>query len=80
LTELLPIYEELEDGSEVMWAEHAPRKLKNLKKMVRTLDEFNTDFHRYFNCHNRPLLFSRWLQYTLPSVSKISLLFFLCKI
>ncbi|MEM1425292.1 MAG: DUF4288 domain-containing protein [Cyanobacteria bacterium P01_H01_bin.130] len=34
ITELLPIYDELEDGSEVMWAEHHPRKLKNLKRMV----------------------------------------------
>ena len=41
VTELLPIYEELDDGSEVMWAEHAPRKLKNLRKLVRSKGEFN---------------------------------------
>ena len=34
ITEVLPIYEDLEDGAEVMWAEHMPRKLKNLNKMV----------------------------------------------
>jgi hypothetical protein len=40
LTELLPIYEELEDGSEIMWAKYLPRKLKNLQKMVRGKHEF----------------------------------------
>jgi hypothetical protein len=40
LTELLPIYDALEDGAEVIWAEHGPRKLKNLKKIVRARDEF----------------------------------------
>ena len=34
ITELLPIYEELEDGAEIMWCERKPRKLKNLKKLV----------------------------------------------
>lgn len=40
VTELLPIYEEIEDGAEIMWAEHLPRKLKNLKKLVKPYDEF----------------------------------------
>ena len=40
ITELLPIYEELEDGAEIMWAEHRPRKLKNLQKLVRSRNEF----------------------------------------
>ncbi|MFP6797994.1 MAG: DUF4288 domain-containing protein [Pseudomonas sp.] len=40
ITELLPVYEELEDGAEIMWAEHKPRKLKNLKKLVRSRNEF----------------------------------------
>jgi hypothetical protein len=40
ITEILPIYEELEDGSEIMWAEHKPTKLKNLRKMVRRRGEF----------------------------------------
>ncbi len=34
ITEVLPIYEDLDDGAEVMWAQHGPRKLKNLNKMV----------------------------------------------
>ena len=34
VTRLLPIYEQLEDGAEIMWAEHAPRKLANLRKRV----------------------------------------------
>ena len=40
IVQLLPIYEELEDGSEIMWAENRPRKLKNLKLMVKAKDEF----------------------------------------
>lgn len=34
ITELLPIYEELTDGAEIMWGEHKPRKLKKLRSMV----------------------------------------------
>jgi len=34
ITQVLPIYEALEDGCEIAWAERAPRKLKNLKRMV----------------------------------------------
>lgn len=40
VTDLLPIYEELADGSEIMWAEHAPRKLKNLRALVRERGSF----------------------------------------
>ena len=38
--ELLPIYEELEDGSEIMWSSNYPRKLKNLKAKVKCKNEF----------------------------------------
>lgn len=40
VTELLPIYEPLEDGSEIMWAERKPKKLKSLKKLVRGRSDF----------------------------------------
>jgi len=40
VTELLPIYEEMEDGSEIMYREHNPKKLKNLRKLVRKKNEF----------------------------------------
>lgn len=40
VTDLLPIYEEIEDGAEIMWADHAPRKLKNIRKHVRKKGEF----------------------------------------
>ena len=40
VTDLLPIYEPLEDGAEIMWAEHQPRKLKNLKNRVKGRDDF----------------------------------------
>lgn len=42
VTELLPIYEEIKDGSEIMWAEHRPTKLKNLRKLVRNKEKFST--------------------------------------
>jgi hypothetical protein len=32
---LLPIYEELEDGSEISWAERRPRTLANIRKEIR---------------------------------------------
>lgn len=34
VTSLLPIYEELEDGAEIIWEEHNPKKLKNIRKLV----------------------------------------------
>ena len=40
VTDVLPIYEELRDGAEIMWTERAPRKLKNLKQMVRQKGDF----------------------------------------
>lgn len=40
ITDVLPIYEELGDGAEIMWTERAPRKLKNLKQMVRQKGAF----------------------------------------
>ena len=40
ITELLPIYEELADGSELMWLPRHPRKLKNLKTLVREKQDF----------------------------------------
>jgi hypothetical protein len=40
ITELLPIYEELEDGAEIMWCKRQPRKLKNLKKLIGKVTDF----------------------------------------
>ncbi len=40
VTELLPIYEALEHGSEIMYREHNPTKLKNLRKAVRPRNDF----------------------------------------
>ncbi|MGV3679402.1 MAG: DUF4288 domain-containing protein [Acidovorax sp.] len=40
ITDVLPIYEELADGAEIMWAERAPRKLKNLRQMVKPKGSF----------------------------------------
>jgi hypothetical protein len=40
VTELLPIYEPLEDGSEIMWRERNSTKLKSLKKLVRGRRDF----------------------------------------
>jgi hypothetical protein len=40
VTEVLPVYEELEDGAEIMWRDRSPRKLKNLRALVRQKHEF----------------------------------------
>jgi hypothetical protein len=40
ITDLLPIYEALADGSEIMWARHAPRKLRNIRKRAKDKREF----------------------------------------
>ena len=40
IIELIPVYEELEDGAEIMWGSNHPKKLKNLKAMVKDLAEF----------------------------------------
>jgi hypothetical protein len=34
ITDVLPIYEELADGAEIMWVKHAPRKLKSIRKTI----------------------------------------------
>ena len=39
ITELLPIYDELEDGAEIMWRNNNTRKLKTLKNSVKSYDE-----------------------------------------
>ncbi len=39
VTEVLPIYEDLEDGAEIMSAEHRPRKLKNIRKRALRKDQ-----------------------------------------
>ena len=35
ITGVLPVYEKIQDGAEIAWAERAPRKLKNLKQWVK---------------------------------------------
>ena len=40
ITELLPIYEELEDGAELMWRENKPKKLKNIKSFIKDIKDF----------------------------------------
>jgi hypothetical protein len=35
VTEVLPIYEDIEDGAEIAWAERAPRKLRKLREWVK---------------------------------------------
>ena len=38
--DLIPIYEEMEDGSEIMWVSNHPRKLKNLKSLVKDINDY----------------------------------------
>jgi Domain of unknown function (DUF4288) len=40
ITSVLPIYEEFEDGAEIIWCEHNPKKLKTLKSMVGKKQDF----------------------------------------
>lgn len=39
ITELLPIYEEIEDGAEIAWSENSGRTLKSLRKLVKSKRE-----------------------------------------
>jgi len=39
VTELLPIYEALEDGAEIMWAEHESVRLADLRERAASLQE-----------------------------------------
>jgi len=41
LVELLPVYEELGDGAEIMWADRAPRTLASIRKHVRQKGQFH---------------------------------------
>jgi Domain of unknown function (DUF4288) len=41
VTELLPIYEKIEDGSEIMWAVHSRKMLKSLRRRVRPKGAFS---------------------------------------
>lgn len=40
VSELLPIYEEIGDGTEVMWTKYS-KKLKNIRRSARTKEQFN---------------------------------------
>jgi len=39
ITELLPIYEPLEDGAEIMWAEHEAVKLSKVKTRAKSMGQ-----------------------------------------
>jgi hypothetical protein len=40
VTELLPIYEKLQDGAEIAWSERSPRALKTLRSWVKPKSTF----------------------------------------
>ncbi len=42
LTHLLPIYEKLEDGAEILWNDHTNRTVKKIKSWVKTKEELET--------------------------------------
>lgn len=44
INELLPIYERLEDGAEIMWAERESIKLKELRAQSMSLEEIRARF------------------------------------
>lgn len=39
VSELVPVYEELQDGAEIMWAERKPTKLKHIRSLSKTKAE-----------------------------------------
>lgn len=43
ISDLVPIYEPLEDGCEILWAEHEALKLGKLRSMARSVDELRGD-------------------------------------
>jgi hypothetical protein len=40
ITEVVPVYEELEDGAEIMWSEREGVTLWEIRKLVRKKGEF----------------------------------------
>jgi hypothetical protein len=40
ITEVVPVYEELEDGAEIMWSEREGVTLREIRKLVRKKGEF----------------------------------------
>lgn len=42
LTSLLPIYEELEDGAEILWKEYPNRTVKKIRSWVKSKDKLET--------------------------------------
>ena len=36
VTDLLPVYETLKDGAEVMWTERSPKTVKSLRRLVKS--------------------------------------------
>ena len=36
VTDLLPVYETLRDGAEIMWTERSPRTVKTLRRLVKS--------------------------------------------
>ena len=36
VTDLLPVYETLQDGAEIMWTERSPRTVKSLRRLVKS--------------------------------------------
>jgi hypothetical protein len=45
VSELLPIYEPLEDGAEIMWADHGLVQLGKLRKRAKSLEQIKEPFH-----------------------------------
>ena len=42
LTSLLPIYEELEDGAEIIWKEHQNRTIKKIRSWIKSKNELES--------------------------------------
>lgn len=46
VSELLPIYEPLEDGAEIMWADRGSVELSKLRKRAMSLEQIREQFRR----------------------------------
>ncbi|UPG91793.1 DUF4288 domain-containing protein [Luteibacter aegosomaticola] len=46
ITDLLPIYEPLEDGAEIMWEEHDAESLRSLRERSMSLEQIRERFRR----------------------------------
>lgn len=48
ISELIPVYEDIEDGAELMWTDHDKITYKKALKMVKTKEEWKNINNKYY--------------------------------